>query len=151
VKRRKEKLCFGSSAFHQFALRGSKRGTLSSQDTRHWLSVSPNDGDEADFNKWVHYLQDWIPTMQMKIVRRSSIVSAAAALLMLTSPAWAEGPAAGPSSQGGDKSDVSPTGVEKPLPPTRTTPDPSEGRLPTGQSETPAEVEGPRVEAVPKE
>ena len=88
-------------------------------------------------------------TTQMNPVL-SLIATAAAALCLLTAAAWAEGPATGPSSQGGDQTDVAPTGVEKPLPPTRTTPDPSEGKLPTDQAETPAEVEGPKVKAEPK-
>ncbi len=86
-------------------------------------------------------------TIQMKPVVLSLI---AAALLPLTAKARAEGPAAGPSSQGGDKRDVAPTGVEKPLPPTRQQPDPSEGKPPTDPTDTPAELEGPKVKAEPK-
>lgn len=51
-------------------------------------------------------------------------------ILLAAAPALAEGPATGPSSQGGKPTDTSPQGVEKPLDPTRVVPDPSEGKTP---------------------
>jgi hypothetical protein len=79
-------------------------------------------------------------------IKQAILLFACAGLTII--PAQAEGPAAGPSSQGGEKSDVAPTGVEKTLPPTRITPDPSEGKVPSNI--TPTELESKTKETKPK-
>ncbi len=71
----------------------------------------------------------------------------AAFCFALVTPALAEGPAAGPSSQGGDKADVAPTGVEKPLEPKRVVPDASEEPQPSANTDAPNELEEPKVKA----
>lgn len=72
-----------------------------------------------------------------------------ALVTLISAPAWAEGPATGPSSQGGDASDVAPAGVEKPLEPDRTMPDASEDEPPT-DSASPDELDEPKVDADPE-
>lgn len=64
-------------------------------------------------------------------------------------PVFAEGPAAAPSSQGGDASDVAPSGVEKPLESTRVVPDASEG-MPPQNADPPNKLDEPKVKAEPE-
>lgn len=73
-----------------------------------------------------------------------------ACALCAATPVFAEGPAAGPSSQGGDASDVAPSGVEKPLEPTRVIPDASEG-MPPQNAEPPNKLDEPKVNADPEQ
>lgn len=69
-------------------------------------------------------------------------------LAMSVQPAFAEGPATGPSSQGGDESDTAPHGVEKSLNPQRVKPDPSEDK-PSTNTATPEKLDEPKVKAEP--
>lgn len=72
-----------------------------------------------------------------------------AILVCVATPVRAEGPATGPSSQGGEANDVAPTGIEKPLEPSRVVPDPSEG-MPPQNADAPDKLQEPKVKAEPE-